>query len=67
MDKIYCVRATNLTTGSIQVGLARYTLQDVLQMVETANQTADAWFYEIAIASDQKSDEIRNYRASRSG
>ena len=48
-EKIYCVRATNLTTQRVEVCQARYTLQQVLIIVETANQTEDAWFYEVAV------------------
>lgn len=54
-DKIYCVRATNLTTGQVEIMNARYTLQQVLIIVETANQTEDAWFYEMAICRETES------------
>lgn len=47
----YAVQSTNLTTQRVVVGQARFTLDDASAIVETANNTEDAWFYELVECS----------------
>lgn len=51
-SQIYAIRATNLTTYRVVVGKAMWSLQDAIEIVETANNTEDAWFYEMVSCSD---------------
>lgn len=51
-DQIYAVQSTNLTTQQVVVGQARFTLEDAAAIVETANNTEDAWLYEMVICSN---------------
>lgn len=48
-DQIYAIQSTNLTTQRIVVGQSRFNLEDAIAIVETANGTEDAWFYEMVI------------------
>jgi hypothetical protein len=51
-DQMYAIKSTNLTTQRVVVGQARFTLEDALAIIETANNTWDAWFYELVICLD---------------
>ena len=48
-EQIYAIRSTNLTTQRVVVGQAWFTLEDATAITETANNTEDAWFYEMVI------------------
>lgn len=52
IEKNYVIQSTNLTTQRVVVGQARFTLDDAISIVETANNTEDAWFYEMVIRPD---------------
>lgn len=51
IERNYVVQSTNLITQKVVVGQARFTLEDATAIVETANNTKDAWFYELAECS----------------
>ena len=48
----YAIQSANLTTSRVVVGQARFTLEAANVIVETANNTEDAWFYEMVACSD---------------
>lgn len=58
-DPIYAIQATNLTTHRAVVGQARFTLEDANAIIKTANNTEDAWFYEIVLPGDVERKESR--------
>ncbi len=47
--QIYAIQSTNLTTQRAIIGQARFTLNHANAIIKTANNTEDAWFYEIVI------------------
>jgi hypothetical protein len=51
IGQIYVIQSTNLTTQQVVIGKARFSLQDAVAIVETANNTEDAWFYEMVACS----------------
>jgi hypothetical protein len=50
--QFFAIRSTNLSTQQVAVGQARFALEDALAIVETANNTEDAWIYEIVICPE---------------
>jgi len=46
-DRIYAIRCSNLSTQQVTIEQERFTLEDAIAIVEIANSTEEAWFYEV--------------------